>query len=586
VTQTGQVIPDYASVEEDEDLLVRVTTKDMRGKIGSVHLYEDDAPFEDDYIGPIRFVVPLDRDTVLLRYNSHWTNDGFGLFGDPEYRVWASTDALESISSQRLSVVERQDPNDDPNDTLSDAIDLGELVAERVGTGSISAARDVDVYQFKVKAGQWVAFDVDIADAALLDSYLRVFDATGKLLASNDNGNTNTDPMARAAYERDRELPAAGLLDESPFRESAFTHHLFTKDGTYFVAVSGKGNSRFDPRTGTGDADGDRGRYNLTVTPLTRITSDRSSSGLIEGEVRLPNPEPKDWRNTVVKVKLQRFVDQGTAIASNLFTWLLIHGRENRAADWGEMPRLVSRHVSAVRDQVLTLDWEDGSKDNDTYGGLPVGLEGSAWIPMVGQWAQTALKNEGIAATNLGLIGHSWGTYVGYELARRFGGSGVRAFVALDPAFGGAGSKSIGLQYDADRVNFAAVSGNSWAFYGNGQFGSARLSGTADEAFAIAYGTIPTNWLAAHDAPRALLRHLLSVNNAQRAQAPEHYRWFLLDLLLVRPGRRPWRANQLAAGSTLEPRAQVFEGEFVVNGSSSSGQFRLTGINRFRYVKA
>ena len=104
LSTAGVRLPDFASVADDADVLVRVRTQGMRGEIATVHIYEDDTPFGHDYVGPISFAVPATSDTVVLRFDSSWTDDGFGLFGDPEFEIWASTSPLETVHSQHLTV--------------------------------------------------------------------------------------------------------------------------------------------------------------------------------------------------------------------------------------------------------------------------------------------------------------------------------------------------------------------------------------------------------------------------------------------------------------------------------------------------
>src|SRR5439155_5073270 len=75
----------------------------------------------------------------------------------------------------------------------SDADDqLGEARALAVGATtaaeSVSNATDVDMFKFTVAANQRIGLDLDRAAGSALDSYLRIFDAAGRQLASNDDG--------------------------------------------------------------------------------------------------------------------------------------------------------------------------------------------------------------------------------------------------------------------------------------------------------------------------------------------------------------------------------------------------------------
>jgi subtilisin family serine protease len=121
----------------------------------------------------------------------------------------------------------------DAGDTLTTAAAItattGDLrLAGRVGDGA-QTTRDVDLYRVRLAAGQRLVIDIDarsLAGSSTLDSYLRVFDSRGSQLAANDD--------------------AAGSLDSY----LAFTARTA---GTYFVGISGYGNTAYNPaRAGSG----------------------------------------------------------------------------------------------------------------------------------------------------------------------------------------------------------------------------------------------------------------------------------------------------------------------------------------------
>jgi uncharacterized delta-60 repeat protein len=117
---------------------------------------------------------------------------------------------------------------------------LGNLTA----FGRVEDLDDEDFYKLEVQAGQTYEFDVD-NNGSKLDGHMRLFAATGDVaLASNDNGT------------------APG---EQPFI-APFIRHTFATSGTYYVAISGKGNTGYDPDTGLGGPLGSSvGDYNLNV---------------------------------------------------------------------------------------------------------------------------------------------------------------------------------------------------------------------------------------------------------------------------------------------------------------------------------
>jgi hypothetical protein len=131
----------------------------------------------------------------------------------------------------------------DAGDTLAAAAVIsattGDLrLAGRIGDGAWGS-RDVDLYRVRLAAGQRLIIDVDarsLSGSSTLDSYLRVFDSRGGQLAANDDFN--------------------GSLDSS----IAFTAKTA---GTYYVGVSGYGNSAYTAsRAGSGRA-GSTGFYQV-----------------------------------------------------------------------------------------------------------------------------------------------------------------------------------------------------------------------------------------------------------------------------------------------------------------------------------
>jgi uncharacterized delta-60 repeat protein len=111
---------------------------------------------------------------------------------------------------------------------------------------NIADPTDVDIYKFTVTAGQRISFDVDAAFGPL-DSYLRLFNASGTELAANDNAAAPGESLAASAY-------------------LAYT---FASAGTYYIAVSAKGNDSYDPLTGLDDTHGaNTGPYTLTLSVL------------------------------------------------------------------------------------------------------------------------------------------------------------------------------------------------------------------------------------------------------------------------------------------------------------------------------
>jgi subtilisin family serine protease len=143
-------------------------------------------------------------------------------------------------------------PSADIGDILAAAASLSPapstVVQGTIGDG-INKSRDVDLFKIVVAAGQTLTLDIDaqtLAPKSTLDSVVRLFDADGRLVASNDN-DTRSGAMSR----------------------DSFLSWKAVSGGTFFVGVSGFGNSAYDPRTATaGRRAGSTGAYRLTVTSL------------------------------------------------------------------------------------------------------------------------------------------------------------------------------------------------------------------------------------------------------------------------------------------------------------------------------
>lgn len=141
-------------------------------------------------------------------------------------------------------------PSTDIGDTLATATALTPapttVVEGTIGDGP-HRSRDVDLYRIVVAAGQTLTLDIDarsLTPRSPLDSVVRVFDANGRLVASNDNDTRS------------------GLASRD-----SFLTWTAGSGGTFFVGVSGFGNAAYDPRTVTADRRaGSTGGYRLTVS--------------------------------------------------------------------------------------------------------------------------------------------------------------------------------------------------------------------------------------------------------------------------------------------------------------------------------
>jgi subtilisin family serine protease len=131
----------------------------------------------------------------------------------------------------------------DAGDTIAAAATVipgsgGLRLSGRIGDG-LYAARDVDIYKVTLAAGQSLTVDIDarsLSGGSTLDSYLRVFNASGKQLTWNDDDGVSYD--SRLTYRA-------------------------SSAGTYYVGVSGFGNSGYSPTRAGSGRNGSTGVYQV-----------------------------------------------------------------------------------------------------------------------------------------------------------------------------------------------------------------------------------------------------------------------------------------------------------------------------------
>jgi RHS repeat-associated protein len=118
-----------------------------------------------------------------------------------------------------------------------------------IGDGDYPTA-DVDLYAVPLAAGQHLRVAAEAATPdeggklSGLDTYVRVFDATGAQLASDDNSGNPFTGAAGTDASLDFIAPAAG---------------------TYFVGVTAAGNTSYDPNTAGSGSGGGTGAYRLEL---------------------------------------------------------------------------------------------------------------------------------------------------------------------------------------------------------------------------------------------------------------------------------------------------------------------------------
>ena len=110
--------------------------------------------------------------------------------------------------------------------------------------GLVVGTTDVDLYTFTPTTSGPYDLRTGTGTEGSADTLLRLFDAAGTQLATNDNADSTT--------------------------TASFARAELTAGVTYTIGVSGSGNAAYNPVTGTGTADANKtGLYTLTVTPAT-----------------------------------------------------------------------------------------------------------------------------------------------------------------------------------------------------------------------------------------------------------------------------------------------------------------------------
>lgn len=166
---------------------------------------------------------------------------------------------------------------------------------------------------------------------------------------------------------------------------------------------------------------------------------------------------------------------------SRIPTWLVIHGKMC-SAETPYIARLAARLDGVARgDQVLLVDWESAAAGT-AWGGAVTAytdLSNTRWVRPAAQVLKPMLEKIRATRSRLNLIGHSWGTYMAYEIGRVFGGgNAVNRLVALDPAQAGSG-------YTTGSIHFGRNSSVAWALHSDYILGNATLAATADQAISV-----------------------------------------------------------------------------------------------------
>ncbi|OIO53200.1 hypothetical protein AUJ46_05660 [Candidatus Peregrinibacteria bacterium CG1_02_54_53] len=252
----------------------------------------------------------------------------------------------------------------------------------------------------------------------------------------------------------------------------SFTRHRTGHPATLFVV---RMELRFGPERPSSLPES--GNYEPPATPV-RFEIKPYTTQKIEGRISIENREVA----MPVSMSVAKFLPSGDretnlnnipALDPQNPVWVVVHGRID--SESSDPMRELAQSLTSNNVQVVTLDWSQGAKDN-----FPelIGLQGSDWIEAVGKWTSSQLKAAGFTAEKINLVGHSWGSYVSYEIAKNMGND-VNVLVALDPA-----KDTILSGYDESQVDFAHHSQKSFALHSS-FYGDETRALTADYAIQV-----------------------------------------------------------------------------------------------------
>ncbi|WP_345683058.1 tandem-95 repeat protein [Novipirellula caenicola] len=158
------------------------------------------------------------------------------------------------------------------DDTIATAIDT-KIGRSHVGayvdtgtigdnSGPIGAAGDVDFYRVEMEVGDRLIVDIDTSNA--LDTVLQIFDAGG-VAQTLANGLTVMDNATAPSYLNPGSTVANPTNDVVNNRDP-FVDFTALSTGTYYIAVSSKGNESFDPADLSGRQLGTGGTGDYTIS--------------------------------------------------------------------------------------------------------------------------------------------------------------------------------------------------------------------------------------------------------------------------------------------------------------------------------
>ncbi len=238
----------------------------------------------------------------------------------------------------------------------------------------ISSLSDVDVFAVNLAAGDVLTLNVNTPAGGTLDSYLRLFNSSGKQLAANDNAAA----------------PGEALTKDSYLSFTASTA------GVYYVGISSHGNQRYNAVTGAGTANGTTaGAYELDVT-VTGVTPTPTPT-----PTPSPTPTPTDWASQNLHdaglISLIQNLDADGSLSRSDMINLLTSTTTNGTISSTELTDLrtivanpttlgIANYVDALASYIVNGNTANAHYQGATLGNLYAGSSGTQMMELVDKW--------------------------------------------------------------------------------------------------------------------------------------------------------------------------------------------------------
>lgn len=185
----------------------------------------------------------------------------------------------------------------DPDDTIKEAIstNLNDLGQSLAFNDVLDTNTDVDIYRLQLDVGDGVIFDINTESLnSDLDSQLRLFDAEGNELATNNDDFTQSES----------------------FSVDSLISYIAETKGSYYLGVSSSGNSAYDPLVGrtnfTPDLGNSSGSYELNIDLVEVEPDDDPDNTIAEAIDSKVNASGQDF--AVVKDSLDFQADNDIGV--------------------------------------------------------------------------------------------------------------------------------------------------------------------------------------------------------------------------------------------------------------------------------